>query len=233
MNIIVSAPWLSKNSAGLLVYIPLCVYFMLCVCVCCAYLGESLNQITERISKHHASHWWERVAQHFAFARIFYKDGLSQSEAMSHSWHRLPAGYGPVRRTWKHKVWRQIDTSLLCFKWTWIDGHDSKSTWTTRKKRQSAKCVYELSHTKSLKFISLFSSLGFVWKCTRCPPPLNINRSHTMESLIMEPSLTRGRGPVAEISTWLSFRFRGLFSDSEKLLLLSGDEHSCGGVLQK
>lgn len=56
--------------------------------------------------------------------------------------------------------------------------------------------------------------------------------SHTIESLISEPSLTRGRGHVGEISTRLSFKFRGLFSDSEKLLLLSGDEHSCGGVLQ-
>lgn len=58
------------------------------------------------------------------------------------------------------------------------------------------------------------------------------NEPHTIESLISEPSLTRGRGHVGVISTWLSLQFRGLFSDSEKLLLLSGDEHSWGGVLQ-
>lgn len=57
-----------------------------------------------------------------------------------------------------------------------------------------------------------------------CPP-------HTMESLISEPSRTRGLGQVGEISTRLSFRARGLFSDSEKLLLRSGEEDSWVGLL--
>lgn len=72
----------------------------------------------------------------------------------------------------------------------------------------------------------LFSSTSALFLC------LLVKGPHTIESLITEPSLTRGRGHVGEISTWLSLRFRGLFSDSDKLLLLSGDEHSCGGVLQ-
>lgn len=56
--------------------------------------------------------------------------------------------------------------------------------------------------------------------------------SHTMESLISEPSLTRGRGLVGEYSTWLSLALSGRRSDaSEKLLLLSGDD-SWVGVLQ-
>lgn len=56
--------------------------------------------------------------------------------------------------------------------------------------------------------------------------------AHTMESLISEPSLTRGRGLVGEYSTWLSLALSGRRSDaSEKLLLLSGDD-SWVGVLQ-
>lgn len=52
-----------------------------------------------------------------------------------------------------------------------------------------------------------------------------------MESLISEPSRTRGRGQVGDMSTCVSFRCNGRCSDSEKLLLFSGEEHSCVGVL--
>lgn len=56
--------------------------------------------------------------------------------------------------------------------------------------------------------------------------------SQTIESLISEPSLTLGRGQVGEYSTWLSFKLSGRLSeDSEKLLLLSGED-SWVGVLQ-
>ncbi|TNN50225.1 Small EDRK-rich factor 2 [Liparis tanakae] len=64
-------------------------------------------------------------------------------------------------------------------------------------------------------------------------PPLKTTLcSQTMESLISEPSLTRGRGQVGEYSTWLSLAPSSRRSDdSEKLLLLSGDD-SWVGVLQ-
>lgn len=146
------------------------------------------------------------------------------------------------------KVWRRAGASSVCFKCTWIRGweeNEIKRTWTTstelkKKEKGARERVQNLCNVKSLHESADFSLLcfclsqqvhSFLWVQKQS---LHITWSlpHTIESLISEPSRTRGRGHVGEISTWLSLKFRGLFSDSEKLLLLSGDEHSCGGVLQ-
>lgn len=118
-----------------------------------------------------------------------------------------------------------------------------KCTWTTGTKQNKKDKVQNLCnemslHEESVPQFSLLRGFVFLSKCAlsfqfkMSPSIYHKARPHTIESLISEPSLTRGRGHAGEISTWLSLICRGLFSDSEKLLLLSGDEHSCGGVLQ-
>lgn len=92
----------------------------------------------------------------------------------------------------------------------------------------SSPLLYSLNPLLSYRLDFLFSFLFSFFPVLK---PMNLP-PHTMESLISEPSLTRGRGLVGEYSTWLSLALSGRRSDaSEKLLLLSGDD-SWVGVLQ-